>query len=60
MAGIGAELKQAIATSIEPLDQSVEFKRRFRRLIENVLDAPVSDADVREVLDLYAVEVEEE
>ena len=41
-------------------DQSDEFKRRFRTLIELVLTGNYQDADVRRVMELLKIKIEAE
>lgn len=41
-------------------DQTEEFKRRFRTLVELVLTGNYQDADVRRVMELLKVKVEAE
>ncbi|HVZ91645.1 MAG TPA: hypothetical protein VG843_08340 [Rhizomicrobium sp.] len=41
-------------------EQSTEFKRRLRRLIENVTIGNLADDDVREVIELAVVNEAEE
>ena len=49
------ELKTAIEEVLGYSGQDVEFKRRLTRLIENIVTANHTDADVRQVIELAEV-----
>lgn len=56
---LGSALEEALALAD---DQTAEFKRRLRKLIENATTSNLGDDDVREVIELATVtsELEEE
>ncbi len=56
-AAITEALDGELATRV---DQTDEFKRRFRTLIELVLTGNYQDADVRRVMELLKVKIEAE
>lgn len=43
-----------------PVTQSAEFQRRFRKLCENALISNQAESEVRRVLELTVVEMEED
>ena len=54
-------ITEAITTRLrDATDQTDEFQRRFRELITLALEGNYRDADIRRVLDLVAVEPEDE
>lgn len=56
MSGLYPDLSSAIDEILAGAqDQSEEFKRRLRRLIENAATSNLADADVREVIELVTV-----
>jgi hypothetical protein len=55
---LDSALDDALAAVATP--QSEEFRRRFRRLVENALIANHTDAEVRRVLELATVLDEED
>ena len=57
-----SDLEEALNDAFEhmSLPQSEEFRRRFRRLVENVLISNHNDSEVRRVLELVAVALEGE
>lgn len=46
------ELEQSINKVMEKSDESEEFTRRFRKLIENSLATPIRDEDVLKIIKL--------
>lgn len=61
MAVLHPDLESALVETLASAgDQTVEFKRRLRRLIENATVANLADNDVREVIELAWVETEDE
>lgn len=61
MPSVYSDLAAAMDETLEAAsDQTVEFKRRLRRLVENAVIGNLVDDDVREVIELVAVtDVEE-
>ena len=56
MAELYPELETAIAETLATADdQSKEFKRRLRKLIENATTGNLADADIREVIELACI-----
>ena len=57
MAVLHPDLESALAETLASTDdQTAEFKRRLRKLIENATIANLGDNDVREVIELASVE----
>ncbi len=57
MAVLHPDLESALAETLASADdQTAEFKRRLRKLIENATIANLGDNDVREVIELASVE----
>lgn len=58
MAVLHPDLDAALAEILASADdQTVEFKRRLRKLVENATISNLADDDVREVIELTTVEV---
>lgn len=58
---VDAAITEALdAELVDRPDQSEEFKRRFRTLIELVLTGNYQDPDVRRVMELLKVKMEAE
>lgn len=56
VAGLHPDLDSAIADAlVGATDQTEEFKRRLRRLIENATAGNLPDPDVRDVIELATV-----
>jgi hypothetical protein len=55
-----ADITASIDEELAELDQSAEFKRRFRKLLENVVTGNLDDTDVRQVVELLTVNEEED
>ena len=53
------ELTRAAEEVLANADQSAEFQRRLLKLLQNVTTSNYTDADVRQVIDLTEVDVEE-
>lgn len=51
-----AELEQAADTILARLNQSDEFKKRLKTLIENATRNNLADGEVRQVIQLAAVD----
>ena len=61
MAVLHPDLESALAETLASVgEQTAEFKRRLRRLIENATVANLADNDVREVIELAWVETVDE
>lgn len=61
MMAVDAAITEALdAELMNCLDQTDEFKRRFRTLIELVLTGNYQDADVRRVMESLKVKIEAE
>ena len=57
MAELHPDLDSAIASTLAGApDQTEEFKRRLRRLIENATTSNLADDDVRDVIQLATVD----
>lgn len=57
MAILHPDLNSALTETLaSAVDQTVEFKRRLRKLIENATTSNLMDDDVREVIELATVE----
>lgn len=55
------DLDSAVAEALAgAADQTEEFKRRLRRLVENATTSNLPDADVRDVIELTTVAIEAE
>lgn len=50
---VAEAIDETLATAVE---QTSEFKRRLRRLIENAVTGNLTDNDVREVIELATVD----
>ncbi len=61
MTALNTDLDNALnEVLVSAHDQTDEFKRRLRRLIENATTANLGDDDVREVIELTSVEIGQE
>lgn len=61
LASLHPDLESALSETLASADdQSSEFKRRLRKLIENATVANLADSDVREVIELVSVDVVDE
>lgn len=49
------ELKEAINECMDASVESLEFKRRFSKLIENFFDKSTNDNDIKEVVNLVQI-----
>jgi len=59
MTKLYSEIEVAVSETLASADdQSREFKRRVRKLIENAMTGNLADDDVREVIELVTVEDE--
>lgn len=57
MTALHPDLDSALAETLASAsDQTAEFKRRLRKLIENTATSNLGDDDVREVIELATVE----
>lgn len=57
MAALHPDLDSAVVEALAAaVDQSPEFKRRLRKLIENATASNLGDDDVREVIELVTVD----
>lgn len=57
MATLHSDLDSAVVEALDAaIDQSPEFKRRLRKLIENATTSNLRDDDVREVIELATVD----
>ena len=57
MAALHSDLDSAVADVLaSAADQTEEFKRRLRRLVENATIGNLADADVREVIELATID----
>ena len=57
MAALHPDLDSAVIEALAAAaDQSTEFKRRLRKLIENATTSNLGDDDVREVIELAKVD----
>ena len=57
MAALHPDLDSAVDEALAAaVDQSTEFKRRLRKLIENATTSNLGDDDVREVIELAKVD----
>jgi hypothetical protein len=57
LAALHPDLDSAVVEALAAaVDQSAEFKRRLRKLIENATTANLGDDDVREVIELVKVD----
>lgn len=61
LASLHPDLESALAETLALADdQTAEFKRRLRRLIENATVANLADSDVREVIELVSIQAIDE
>ncbi|WP_041545889.1 MULTISPECIES: hypothetical protein [Chelativorans] len=57
MGALHSDLDTAVAEALSAaVDQSAEFKRRLRKLIENATTSNLGDDDVREVIELATID----
>jgi hypothetical protein len=49
------EMKEAIDECMRVSEESLEFKNRFSKLIENIFDKSANDSDIKEVVDLIQI-----
>ena len=57
MAALHPDLDSAVVEALaSAADQTDEFKRRLRRLVENAITSNLADDDVREVIELATVD----
>jgi hypothetical protein len=57
LAALHPDLNSAVVEALAgAADQSAEFKRRLRKLIENATTSNLADDDVREVIELAKVD----
>ncbi|WP_434390302.1 CxC ATPase DNA modification system associated small protein [Melittangium boletus] len=59
MSLLHADINASIEEELSEIDQPAEFKRRFRKLLENVVTGNLNDTDVRQVVELLTVNEEE-
>lgn len=52
------ELNEAVDKVLQSIDETDEFKRGFKKLIENFIDNSYTDDDIREMLTLAIKEAD--